>query len=165
VASFGQANEDPTKEADMITIANTQLWVHDQDEALAFYTQKLGFEVRADVTLAELGNFRWLSVGPAGQEDVAIVLMPIPGPPVMDAETAEQVKGLMAKGFAGTVFLATEDCQASYEEFSARGVEFVEPPEDRPYGIDSGFRDPSGNHLRLTQVKDLSGLQSNGSPS
>jgi uncharacterized glyoxalase superfamily protein PhnB len=149
----------------MITIANTQLWVHDQDEALAFYTQKLGFEVRSDVTLAELGNFRWLSVGPAGQEDVAIVLMPIPGPPVMDAETAEQVKVLMAKGFAGTVFLATEDCQASYEELSARGVEFVEPPEDRPYGIDSGFRDPSGNHLRLTQVKDLSGIQSNGSPS
>jgi uncharacterized glyoxalase superfamily protein PhnB len=149
----------------MITIANTQLWVHDQDEALAFYTQKLGFEVRSDVTLAELGNFRWLAVGPAGQEDVAIVLMPIPGPPVMDAETAEQVKVLMAKGFAGTVFLATEDCQASYEELSARGVEFVEPPEDRPYGIDSGFRDPSGNHLRLTQVKDLSGIQSNGSPS
>jgi uncharacterized glyoxalase superfamily protein PhnB len=149
----------------MISIANTQLWVHDQDEALAFYTQKLGFEVRSDVTLAELGNFRWLSVGPAGQEDVAIVLMPIPGPPVMDAETAEQVKVLMAKGFAGTVFLATDDCQASYEEFSARGVEFVEPPEDRPYGIDSGFRDPSGNHLRLTQVKDLSGIQSNGSPS
>jgi uncharacterized glyoxalase superfamily protein PhnB len=149
----------------MMTIANTQLWVHDQDEALAFYTQKLGFEVRSDVTLAELGNFRWLSVGPAGQEDVAIVLMPIPGPPVMDAETAEQVKVLMAKGFAGTVFLATEDCRASYEELSARGVEFVEPPEDRPYGIDSGFRDPSGNHLRLTQVKDLSGLQSNGSPS
>jgi uncharacterized glyoxalase superfamily protein PhnB len=140
----------------MITIANTQLWVHDQDEALAFYTQKLGFEVRADVTLAELGNFRWLSVGPAGQEDVAIVLMPIPGPPVMDAETAEQVKVLMSKGFAGTVFLATEDCQASYEELSARGVEFVEAPEDRPYGIDSGFRDPSGNHLRLTQVKEFS---------
>ncbi len=149
----------------MITIANTQLWVHDQDEALAFYTQKLGFEVRADVTLAELGNFRWLSVGPAGQEDIAIVLMPIPGPPVMDAETAEQVKALMSKGFAGTVFLATEDCQASYEELSARGVEFVEAPEDRPYGIDSGFRDPSGNHLRLTQVKDLAGLQSNGSSS
>jgi uncharacterized glyoxalase superfamily protein PhnB len=139
----------------MITIANTQLWVHDQDEALAFYTQKLGFEVRADVTLAELGNFRWLSVGPAGQDDVAIVLMPIPGPPVMDAETAEQVKVLMSKGFAGTVFLATEDCQASYEELSARGVEFVEAPEDRPYGIDSGFRDPSGNHLRLTQVKEF----------
>ena len=76
----------------MIKIANAQLWVHDQDEALAFYTQKLGMEVRADVTLPEMGNFRWLTVGPAGQPDVAIVLMAIPGPPVMDAETAEQIR-------------------------------------------------------------------------
>ena len=75
----------------MIKIANAQLWVHDQDEALAFYTEKLGMEVRADVTLPEMGDFRWLTVGPPGQEDVAIVLMAIPGPPVMDEETAEQV--------------------------------------------------------------------------
>ena len=68
----------------MITIGNVQLWVHDQDEALAFYTDKLGMEVRADVTVAEMGNFRWLAVGPAQQPDVAIVLMAIPGPPVMD---------------------------------------------------------------------------------
>ena len=86
----------------MIKIANAQLWVHDQDEALAFYTKKLGMEVRADVTLAEMGDFRWLTVGPAGQPDVSIVLMAIPGPPVMDSETAEQVRTLMAKGFAGT---------------------------------------------------------------
>src|SRR5215207_1582734 len=136
----------------MITIANAQLWVHDQDEALAFYTEKLGFEVRSDVTIAELGDFRWLTVGPAGQSDIAITLMAIPGPPVMDPATAEQVKDLMAKGFAGTVFLATDDCQASYEELKGRGVEFTEPPEERPYGIDSGFRDPSGNSFRLTQV-------------
>jgi predicted enzyme related to lactoylglutathione lyase len=137
----------------MIKVGNAQLWVHDQDEALAFYTEKVGFEVRADVTIAELGNFRWLTVGPADQPDFAVVLMAIPGPPVMDAETAEQVSDLMAKGFAGTVFLTTDDCQASYEELRSRGVEFVEPPEERPYGIDSGFRDPSGNSLRLTQVK------------
>jgi len=137
----------------MIRIANAQLWVHDQDEALAFYTQKLGWEVGVDVTVPELGNFRWLTVGPAGQqEDFSVVLMAIPGPPVMDAETAEQVKSLMAKGFAGTVFLTTDDCQASYEELKARGVEFTEAPERRPYGIDSGFRDPSGNAIRLTQV-------------
>ena len=129
----------------MIRIANAQLWVHDQDEALDFYTEKLGMEVRADVTLPEMGDFRWLTVGPAGQPDVAIVLMAIPGPPVMDAETAEQVRDLMAKGFAGTVFLTTDDCQASYEELKARGVEFTEQPEERPYGIDSAFRDPSGN--------------------
>jgi uncharacterized glyoxalase superfamily protein PhnB len=137
----------------MIRIANAQLWVHDQDEALAFYTQKLGMEVRADVTLPEIGDFRWLTVGPADQPDFAIVLMAIPGAPVMDADTAEQVRSLVAKGFAGTVFLTTDDCQASYEELKARGVEFTEQPEERPYGIDSGFRDPSGNSLRLTEVR------------
>ena len=142
----------------MIRIANAQLWVHDQDEALAFYTEKLGMEVRADVTLPEMDNFRWLTVAPAGQEDVSIVLMAIPGPPVMDDEAAEQVRNLMAKGFAGTVFLTTEDCQASYEELKQRGVEFTEEPEERPYGIDSGFRDPSGNSFRLTQVREVAGV-------
>jgi uncharacterized glyoxalase superfamily protein PhnB len=142
----------------MISIATAQLWVHDQDEALAFYTEKLGMEVKSDVTLPEMGNFRWLTVGPVGQSDIAIVLMAIPGAPVMDPETAEQVRGLMAKGFAGTVFLTTDDCRASYEELKARGVEFSEAPEERPYGIDSGFRDPSGNNLRLTQVRDLATL-------
>jgi len=142
----------------MIRIANAQLWVHDQDEALAFYTKKLGMEVRADVTLAELGDFRWLTVGPAGQPDVAIVLMAIPGPPVMDAETAEQVRELMGKGFAGTIFLTTDDCQASYEELKGRGVTFVEQPEERPYGIDSAFRDPSGNNIRLTQVREIAAV-------
>ena len=136
----------------MIKIANAQLWVHDQDEALAFYTKKLGMEVRSDVTLPELGNFRWLTVGPASQPDFAIVLMAIPGPPVLDEATADQVRSLMAKGFAGTVFLTTEDVQADYEELKKRGVEFTETPEQRPYGIDSGFRDPSGNSIRLTQV-------------
>ena len=139
----------------MIRIANAQLWVNDQDEALAFYTQKLGMEVRMDVTLAEMGNFRWLTVGPAGQPDVSIVLMAIGGSPIMDAETAEQLRSLVAKGFAGTVFLTTDDCQASYEELRDRGVEFSEQPEDRPYGIDSGFHDPSGNSIRLTQVREM----------
>jgi uncharacterized glyoxalase superfamily protein PhnB len=142
----------------MIKVANAQLWVHDQDEALAFYTQKVGFEVRADVTLAEMGNFRWLTVGPAGQPDFAIVLMAIPGAPVMDDESAEQVRTLMAKGFAGTVFLTTDDVYASYEELKGRGVEFTEQPEERPYGIDSGFRDPSGNALRLTQVREMAAI-------
>src|SRR2546421_5287756 len=139
----------------MITLSTTQLWVHDQDEALDFYTNKLGMEVRSDVTLAELGNFRWLTVGPPRQPDISIVLMAIPGPPVMDPDTAEQVKALMAKGFAGAVFLTTDDCKASYEELKARGVEFTEAPEERPYGIDAGFRDPSGNSFRLTEVRNL----------
>ena len=138
----------------MIRIANVNTWVHDQDEALEFYTDKLGWEVRADVTLPELGDYRWLSVGPPGQEDVAVVLNAIPGPPVMDEESAEQIKTLMAKGWLGSVFLQTDDCRASYEELKARGVEFTEAPEERPYGIDAGFRDPSGNSIRLTEVKE-----------
>jgi predicted enzyme related to lactoylglutathione lyase len=133
-------------------IASAQLWVHDQDEALAFYTQKVGMEVKSDVTMPELGDFRWLTVGPPGQDEVAIVLMAIPGPPVFEAETVEEIKSVMAKGVAGTVFLTTDDCRAEFEELKGRGVEFVEEPEERPYGIDAGFRDPSGNHLRLTQV-------------
>jgi catechol 2,3-dioxygenase-like lactoylglutathione lyase family enzyme len=139
-------------------IANAQIWVHDQEEALAFYTEKVGMEVRADVTLEEMGNFRWLTVGPAGQPDVAITLMAIPGPPVMDDATADQVRSLVAKGFAGTIFLTTDDVHADYDELRARGVEFSEAPEDRPYGIDSGFHDPSGNSFRLTQVRELASL-------
>jgi predicted enzyme related to lactoylglutathione lyase len=139
----------------MIRIAHAQLWVHDQDEAHEFYTQKLGFEVRADVTLPELGDFRWLAVGPVGQPDVAVALMAIPGSPVFDPETAEQVRSLMAKGAAGSIFLTTDDCQASYEELSSRGVEFIETPHEAPYGIDSAFRDPSGNHLRLAQLTEV----------
>jgi len=139
----------------VIRISVAQVWVHDQQEALDFYTKKLGMEVRSDVSLPEMGGFRWLTVAPPGQDDVEIVLMSIPGPPVMDAGTAEQVRTLMAKGFAGTVFLTTDNCQASYEELSAKGVEFTETPEQRPYGIDCGFRDPSGNSIRLTQVMEV----------
>jgi len=142
----------------MIKLSTAQVWVHDQDEALAFYTKKLGFELRSDVTVPELGNFRWLTVGPPNQPDIAVVLMAIPGPPLMDAETAEQVKSLMGKGFAGTIFLTTDDCQAAYEELKGRGIEFTETPEERPYGIDAGFRDPSGNSFRLTQVRELAAV-------
>jgi len=134
----------------MLKLSGAQVWVHDQDEALAFYTDKLGFELRADVTVAEMGNFRWLTVGLPGEE-TEVVLMAIPGPPMIDEGTRDEIRGLMAKGFAQTLFLTTDDCQKSYEELSARGVEFGETPEQRPYGIDAGFRDPSGNSFRLTQ--------------
>jgi catechol 2,3-dioxygenase-like lactoylglutathione lyase family enzyme len=142
----------------VIRINNAQVWVHDQEEALAFYTEKLGMEVRADASFPELGGFRWLTVGPPEEPDFGLVLMAIPGPPMVDEQTAEQIRTLMGKGFAGTVFLTTDDCRASYEELRGRGVEFTEPPEERPYGIDAGFRDPSGNSIRLTQVKELAGL-------
>ena len=139
-------------------VQNAQLWVHDQNEALDFYVGKLGWEIRHDVTMEEIGGFRWLTVSPPSQPDFAVVLMAIPGPPVMDSETAEQVRSLMAKGFAGTVFLTTDDCHGAYEQLSGRGVEFSEPPEERPYGIDSGFRDPSGNSIRITQVRELASV-------
>src|SRR5260370_34523769 len=116
----------------MIKLSNAQLWVHDQDEALDFYTKKLGMEVRSDVTLPEMGDFRWLTVGPASQPDIAVTLMAIAGAPVMDADTGHQVKDLMAKGFAGTIFLTTEDVQSDYEQLKSRGVEFTEEPEERP---------------------------------
>ncbi len=136
----------------MINIGSVQLWVHDQDEALAFWTEKIGLELRADVTLPEMDGFRWLSVGPPNQPEISIVLMAIPGPPFMDDATKGKLDELIAKGFAGTVFLTTDDCRGRYEELAARGVEFTELPEERPYGIDCGFRDPSGNSIRLTQI-------------
>jgi len=142
----------------MIKISTAHLWVHDQDEALEFYTKKVGWEVRADVTVPELGDFRWLTVGPVNQPDIAVALMTIPGEPVMDDQTAGQVRELMGKGFAGTIFLTTEDVQADFRDLKSRGVEFVDEPTDQPYGIDSSFRDPSGNHLRLTQVREIAAV-------
>ncbi|MDP7706399.1 MULTISPECIES: VOC family protein [unclassified Mycobacterium] len=138
----------------MLKIASAHLWVHDQEVALKYWTEKVGMEVRQDVSLPDLG-FRWLTVGPPGQDDVSIVLMAIPGEPVMDAVTQQQVAEVMAKGFAGTVFLTTEDCAAAYAEMRSRGVEFTEEPHEMPYGIDCGFRDPSGNSVRLTQLAEI----------
>jgi predicted enzyme related to lactoylglutathione lyase len=85
--------------------------------------------------------------------EVAVALMAIPGAPLMDPSTADQVRALMAKGFAGTLFLTTEDCQATVDELKSRGVEFVEEPSPRPYGLDAAFRDPSGNHIRLAELR------------
>ena len=132
-------------------LAHVNQWVRDQDEALAFYTEKLGMELRDDVTVPEMGNFRWLTVGPVGQPDVAVVLMAVPGPPVFDTDTAAQLNQLMAKGATGGLFFSTPDCRATYEELRDKGVEFTQEPMDRPYGVDAGFRDPSGNQIRLVQ--------------
>ena len=132
-------------------ITTVNVWVHDQDEALAFYTEKLGFELRDDVTVPELGNFRWLTVGVPGQE-VAIVLMAVPGPPVFDDETRDQIEALVAKGAATGLFFSTDDIKATYEELKGRGVEFQQEPTEQPYGVDAGFRDPSGNQMRVAQL-------------
>ena len=136
----------------MLKISHATVWVHDQDEAVAYYTDRVGLEIREDVTLPELGGFRWVTVGAPGQDDVALALIAVPGPPVFDEETAAQVRTLTAKGASGGAFLSTDDCQASYDEMKARGVEFTEEPSPRPYGIDAAFRDPSGNQVRLVQT-------------
>jgi catechol 2,3-dioxygenase-like lactoylglutathione lyase family enzyme len=132
-------------------LTHVQVWVHDQDEALAFYTEKLGMELREDVTVPEMGNFRWLSVGVPGQDDVAITLMEIPGPPVFYEETRQQIQTLLSKGASGGLFFSTDDAQTTYEELKSRGVDFTQEPTEQPYGIDAGFRDASGNHFRVAQ--------------
>ena len=134
------------------SLTTVNVWVHDQDEALQFYTEKLGLELRNDVTLSEMGNFRWLTVGVPGQDDVAIVLMSVPGPPVFDEETSAKLKELVAKGAAGGLFFAADDVDATYDELKKRGVEFSQEPTDQPYGRDAGFRDPSGNQMRMAQL-------------
>jgi catechol 2,3-dioxygenase-like lactoylglutathione lyase family enzyme len=134
-------------------LTHVQVWVQDQDEALAFYTEKLGMELREDVTVPEMGNFRWLSVGVPGQEDVAITLMAIPGPPVFDEDTRKQIQTLLSKGASGGLFFATNDAQKTYQELKDRGVEFTQEPTEQPYGIDAGFRDSSGNHFRVAQPR------------
>jgi catechol 2,3-dioxygenase-like lactoylglutathione lyase family enzyme len=131
----------------MLTVSHICLWVNDQDEARDFYIDKLGFELRQDTDVA---GFRWLTLSPPGQRELEISVV-VPGGPALDPGTAEQVRELMAKGIIGGVIFQTDDCRATYEDLKARGVEFTEEPNERPYGIDAAFRDPSGNGFRLVQ--------------
>ena len=132
-------------------LTHAPMWVTDQDEALAFYTEKLGLEVREDVSLPEFGGFRWLTVGVPGQEEVSITLLAIPGPPVFDEATKKLVEEMVAKGASPGVMFGTDDVRGTFEELRAKGVEFTEEPTEQPYGIDAGIRDPSGNHMRIVQ--------------
>ncbi|WP_026910639.1 VOC family protein [Patulibacter minatonensis] len=138
----------------MFQLSSVQVWVNDQDEALAWWTEKIGFEVRADATVAELGDFRWLTVGPPGDTGPEIVLMAIPPEPMFTAETRGQIESLMSKGASGGLFFTTADIQADYARLTAAGVEFTQEPTEVPYGVDCGFRDPSGNHFRLAQIRE-----------
>jgi catechol 2,3-dioxygenase-like lactoylglutathione lyase family enzyme len=131
-------------------VSHVGVWVRDQDEAKAFYTEKLGFEVREDATLDELGGYRWLTVGPPGQPDVNLMLSR-PGPPGVDAETTEQLLALVAKGAMGPGIFRTDDCRKTCKELEARGVELAQQPDERFYGIDASVRDPSGNLWRIVQ--------------
>jgi len=128
-------------------LSHTTIWVLDQDEALDFYTRKLGFEVRTD---ASVDSFRWLTVGPSDQPDHELILLE-PGPPMMDEEAAEQLKRLVAKGAVGPGAFETDDCRATYEQLSERGVSFLSEPTKRFYGIEATLRDNSGNWFSMTQ--------------
>lgn len=126
----------------------SQIYVLDQDEALDFYVNKLGLEVSTDV---DLGFMRWLTVCVPGHPEREI-LLERPGAPAMDDSTAEQVRELITKGaIGGWVGFVTDDCRKTFEELSARGVEFTDGPNEQPYGIDAGIRDPFGNKLRFVQ--------------
>ena len=129
----------------------SNVFVLDQDEALDFYVGKLGFSPHTDV---EAEGVRFVLVTAPEQPDVPLMLA-VPGPPVMDAATAEQTRTLMAKGFLGPGSLVTKDCRTTTEELRSRGVEILDEPEERFYGIDAGFRDPFGNHWRLTEPKPV----------
>jgi catechol 2,3-dioxygenase-like lactoylglutathione lyase family enzyme len=131
----------------MITeLSHTTIWVLDQDEARAFYTDKLGFEV---VTDEAMDGFRWLTVRPPGSGHQLILLEP--GPPMMDAEAAAQVRELIAKGVLGPGVLRTDDCPATYATLRERGVSFLSEPVERFYGVEATLRDNSGNWFSMTQ--------------
>src|SRR6266498_5460408 len=130
-------------------LSHIGLWVRDQDEAVAFYTQKLGFEVREDVSLPELGGYRWVTIGPPENPAFALALN-VPGPP-FDADKVDAISKLMADGMLGGVFFATDDCQATYEQLKSRAVEIERAPTEMPYGTEIVLRDPSGNSIRYVQ--------------
>jgi catechol 2,3-dioxygenase-like lactoylglutathione lyase family enzyme len=143
--------DDPAGGTKMLdALSHVGVWVHDQDAAKEFYTDKLGFEVREDSTLPGFENYRWLTVGPAGQPDVRIILS-YPGPPAVDAESAELLLKLVARGALGPGILRTDDCRKTCAELEARGVELSQQPDERFYGIDAALRDPSGNEWRIVQ--------------
>ncbi len=128
-----------------LQVSHATLWVRDQDEALEFF-RKLGFDVREDV---RNGDYRWLSVASKEQPEIGVVLAK-PGFPMDDA-TAEQVANAVAKGMLSSIVFTTDDCFAAYEELKSKGIEFTRPAENRGYGIDASFRDPSGNEFRILQ--------------
>jgi catechol 2,3-dioxygenase-like lactoylglutathione lyase family enzyme len=132
-------------------LTHVTVWVNDQDEALAFYTETLGMEVRDDTTIPEMSGFRWLTVGPAKQPGLRLILV-TPGAPVIDGELAAQLTELIAKGAAGTLHFSTDDCRAAHAELKRRGVDFSMEPTEMPYGIDAQLRDPVRSCPSLASV-------------
>lgn len=130
-------------------LSHATVYVLDQDKALDFYVGKLGFEVRTDMTMDY--GFRWLTVGPKDQPDLEIILMLVAEGGMFDSDVVGHLKALMEKGAVGPGVFETEDCQATYEELKDKGVEFISPPQERPYGIEAPFKDNFGNWFSLTQ--------------
>jgi catechol 2,3-dioxygenase-like lactoylglutathione lyase family enzyme len=137
----------------MIThVSLATVWVNDQEQAKAFYTDKLGFEVGDDVTLGD--GYRWLTVRHPDHPELNLTLMR-PGPP-LDEESAAAYQRMLDKGTLASVGLSTDDCRKTHEELVAKGVTFIQEPADRPYGVEAIFRDDSGNWLVLVEQKPYS---------
>ena len=129
-------------------LSHVTVWVVDQDRAAEFYVGKLGFEVRTD---HKLGGFRWLTVGPKGQRDIEMILLPVGPGPMLDPPTAATLRELVQKSALCVGVLETDDCRATYDELRGKGVEFVSPPQERPYGIEAVMKDDSGNYYSVVQ--------------
>ena len=132
-------------------MSHATVYVLDQEKALEFYRDKLGFEVRQDFSME--GGFRWLTVGPAGQPDLQLILAAVSAGPMMDEETARSMASMVAQGAFGIGVFKTADCKATYADLVEKGVEFTVPPTDRFYGIEALGKDDSGNWFSLTQQK------------
>jgi catechol 2,3-dioxygenase-like lactoylglutathione lyase family enzyme len=133
-------------------LSHITIYVLDQDEAYDFYINKLGFEVRMDQKMDN--GFRWLNVGPKGQPNLQIILMPTGPSPMMDQETSDALRSLIRKGVLGAGVFQTANCQQTYEELKAKGVEFSQPPTERFYGTEALLKDNSGNWFSMTQPKE-----------
>jgi predicted enzyme related to lactoylglutathione lyase len=129
-------------------MSHTSVYVLDQDRAKAFYTEKLGFDLKED---QRMGDFRWLTVAPKGQKELEVVLMPLRPSPMMDEATCSTLRALVEKGTFGAGVLETDDCQKTFDDLKARGVTFVQPPQKRPYGIEALMKDDSGNWFSVVQ--------------
>ena len=138
----------------MITnISLLTLYVTDQDEARDFYVEKLGLVAKTDVSMGD--GFRWVTIGHPDQPELQVTLMK-PGPP-LDPDMAQAVERALAKGSMGGFGLSTDNCQKTYDDLVAQGVEFPQPPSERPYGVEAVMRDNSGNWLVLVEPREYSG--------
>ncbi len=130
-------------------LSHATIYVLDQEQALDFYTNKLGFEVRMDMSMDD--GFRWLTVGPKSQPELELVLFAVKPAGMFDEATASHLRAILEKGVLGMGVFDTDDCHATYAELKAKGVEFMSPPQEQPYGVEATFKDNSGNVFSLTQ--------------